>query len=175
MIQKKEDLDQWYINDDPWNFELDKDDLHRKNVLISSIPDRNYTNVLDIGCGNGFITRELKGQRIIGIDLSSNAIKQAQKYSTDKMNFIQCNLFELNDLLKYQFDLIIITGVLYPQYIGSSVNLVYKIIDKLLMLNGILICVHIDEWYYSKFPYLLVDKYYYKYREFTHNLEIYIK
>ena len=68
-----------------------------------------------------------------------------------------------------------ITGVLYPQYIGESKSLVYRIIDDLLAPDGILISVHINEWYSARFPYLRLKESYYSYREYTHLLETYVK
>ncbi|MBU0647695.1 class I SAM-dependent methyltransferase [Patescibacteria group bacterium] len=175
MIQSKAELEDFFKQHDPWGYEENKDDARRKDVLLSEIPDREYNKVLDIGCGHGFITRDLPGKNIVGVDISDNAVKQAGKYANDRIGFMQADVFELNDKLPDKFDLIVITGVLYPQYIGNSVNLVYLIIDKLLKPDGILVSVHIDEWYQARFPYLLLKQYFYDYREYSHRLEVCIK
>lgn len=175
MIQTKEELDQWYGSEDPWSYESNPEDTKRKSILLSEIPNREYNRVLDIGCGQGFITKDLPGQRIIGIDLSSEAITKAKNLESDKLRFQQCDLFNIHKELAGEFDLIIITGVLYPQYIGASVNLVYLLIDQLLSENGVLISVHIDEWYQARFPYLQLQEFCYPYRQYFHKLEIYIK
>lgn len=176
MIQTKVELDQWHAEKDPWKYEANDDDIKRKDILLSEIPKRNYKRVLDIGCGQGFITRELPGEYVLGIDISSTAIHNAKKHASDRVQFDQASLFDLQK--KYynkSFDLIIITGVLYEQYIGNSSNLIYIIIDKLLQCNGILVSVHIDDWYQARFPYLKLNDYFYEYREYTHRLEVYIK
>ena len=72
-------------------------------------------------------------------------------------------------------DLIVITGVLYPQYIAESIRLVYVLIDRLLKPGGILVCSHIYEWYKVRFPYLTVSREYFAYREFSQVLEVYCK
>lgn len=126
MIQSVKDIDNWYRSDDPWNYENSLDDQKRTDILIH---DQSYEHVLDIGCGHGFITRNLPGKKIVGVDISALAIKQAKKLgksknSQTKIQYIQGDLFSLTTQLpNNKFDLIVITGVLYPQYIGHSQNL----------------------------------------------------
>ena len=56
-IQDLKELEEWHKQQDPWSYENDPEDLKRKNILLSEIPAGTYDNVLDIGCGQGFITR----------------------------------------------------------------------------------------------------------------------
>lgn len=175
MLQPLEELEKWHAADDPWGYETNPDDQKRKDVLLSEIPRKDYRRVLDIGCGQGFVTRDLPGKEVLGIDISREAIKKARAFKTKRIKFLCSSLFDLNRTLHEQYDLVIITGVLYPQYIGNSLNLAYSIIDKLLADNGILVSVHIDAWYTARFPYLRLNDYYYAYREHTHRLEVYEK
>lgn len=175
MIQDINDLNNFHKKEDPWNYNLNSDDSNRLEILLSEIPQRKYLNVLDIGCGQGFITSKLPGENIYGVDISEEAIKHAIKTNPKNINFIQSSIYNLNKVFSKQFDLIIITGVLYPQYIGNSSSLIYKIIDKLLIENGYLISVHIDEWYSCQFPYLKLKEFYYPYRQYNHKFEIYGK
>lgn len=175
MIQSKKELDEFHEKDDPWGYETNKDDKKRKEILLSELPDFEYENVLDIGCGQGFITKDLPGKNIYGVDISHTAIEFANKISVENLTFKQGSIFEIDTLFNKKFDLIIITGVLYPQYIGNSNSLIYLLIDKILNKNGVLVSVHIDSWHKSQFPYLKTKQAYYDYRQYTHNLEIYIK
>jgi 2-polyprenyl-3-methyl-5-hydroxy-6-metoxy-1,4-benzoquinol methylase len=175
MIQTLNEIEKWYKTKDPWQYENSKDDLLRKDILLSELPSQKYSNVLDVGCGHGFITRDLPGKKIIGADISAEAIKQAKQYENEKTTFLTASIFELNYILSEAFDLIIITGVLYKQYVGNSLPLIYLIIDQLLGNNGILVSVHINSWYTARFPYLLLSEYYYDYRTYIHRLEIYEK
>jgi predicted TPR repeat methyltransferase len=175
MLQPIEDLEEWQKKDDPWGYEDNPEDTKRRDILLSEIPDKIYKNVLDIGSGQGFITKHLPGERIIGVDISHEAIKKAKVFESDRIKFIQCSLFELNKIFDEKFDLMIIAGVLYPQYIGNSLNLIYLIVNKLLQESGILMSVHINSWYKGRFPYLLLKEYFYDYREYLHRLEVYIK
>jgi 2-polyprenyl-3-methyl-5-hydroxy-6-metoxy-1,4-benzoquinol methylase len=180
MLQPLEDLEKFYDNNDPWGYEINPDDIKRKNIILSEIPERKYDKVLDIGCGHGFITRDLPGKSIVGVDISAKAIAQAtfnqsQKDNEKNISFIQSSVFQLTSHILDSYDLIIITGVLYTQYIGESKSLIYKIIDELLVDDGILLCSHINDWYTVRFPYLTLESYYFDYREYTQRLEVYIK
>jgi len=175
MIQSLDEIEKWHQEKDPWKYEQTKDDEIRKYILLSEIPNRQYNHVLDIGCGQGFITRDLPGNFILGVDISLEAVKKSNEYQNDKIVFRQGSIFELSQFILHKFDLIIVTGVLYPHYIGKSLTLIYLIIDKLLNTDGIVASVHINSWYNARFPYLLVKEYYYDYREYIHKLEIYNK
>lgn len=174
-IQTIDELEKFYKQNDPWQYETIPDDQKRKEILLSEIPNKSYKKVIDIGCGQGFITRNLPGSKVVGVDISSNAIERAKIQQTNRIDFICASIFELSKIFTQEFDLILITGVLYSQYIGESHNLVYRIIDGLLLDNGILVCCHINSWYTARFPYLMLESSFFKYREYTQRLEVYIK
>ncbi|MGQ9847755.1 MAG: class I SAM-dependent methyltransferase [Bacteroidales bacterium] len=175
-IQTKNELEKLYEIPDPWDYEKNPEDLNRKAILLSVIPKKKYLKVLDIGCGNGFITRNLPGDEVIGIDISEKAINHARQISPQHIRYFPHSLFDLPFLgFGQSFDLIVITGVLYPQYIGDSERLVYVIIDDLLKPGGHLISCHIEEWYSIRFPYITLHREYYSYREYVHLIEVYLK
>lgn len=176
VLQSVESLEEFYEKPDPWDYENNQDDISRRALLLSVLPKNLYEKVLDIGCGDGFVTSQLPGKEILGIDISANAIQHATKKKLPNTQYVQCSLFDLPRAgLKSPYDLIIITGVLYPQYIGASEALVYTIIDDLLQSEGHLVCCHIEEWYRGRFPYMTLHREYYPYREYTHVLEVYLK
>lgn len=175
MIQEKEALEQWHETEDPWGYNENKDDVLRKEILLAEIPDKKYKKVLDIGCGQGFITKDLPGEEVYGIDISQAAIDFANKTGRSNLIFKQGSIYDIDKLFDFKFDLIIITGVLYPQYIGKSSSLIYLLIDKILENKGVLVSVHINDWYNAQFPYLKTKQLFYNYRKYTHNLETYSK
>ena len=174
MVQSLEELEKWHSNQDPWFYKDTPDDLNRREILRGVIPERRYKQVLDIGCGQGFITQILPGENILGIDISNEAIQKAKKHESNTCKFQQNSIFDFEPKDK-KYDLIIITGVLYEQYIGKSLCLIYDYINSWLNIDGVLISVHIDEWYDAKFPFFTYRSLYYKYRNYTHKLEVYIK
>lgn len=175
IIQPIDNLESWHSSKDPWQYHGNKDDILRREILFSELPNKNYQNVLDIGCGQGFITKKIKAENVIGVDISESAIKFANEDCPENVTFKQGSIFEIDQLFDIKFDLIIITGVLYKQYIGESSNLIYILIDKILKENGNLVSVHINEWSICKFPYLKIKEVIYPYREYNHKLEIFTK
>lgn len=174
------ELDAFYQERDPWSYETTEDDAVRKRRLLSLLPKRDYGRVLDIGCGNGFLTEDLPGSHVLGCDISENAVRWARerissRADRDRFEFRRAGLFDLSSEQIGRFDLIVITGVLYPHYIGSSFSLVRLVIDDLLADGGVLVSCHIQEWYAHRFPYTLVDASFYPYRDFHHRLEVFVK
>lgn len=178
MIQKKEDLERFYAKPDPWSYEANPHDERRRSEILAVVP--KCDSILDVGCGDGFITFSLNSREIVGIDISENAIaiakERAEKSQRSNISFKACSIFSMSKELKRQsFDLIIITGVLYPQYIGGAMSLVRMEIDKLMKPGGYLLSVHINEWNPPEFNYTAVENSFYPYREFTHKLVLYKK
>ena len=174
-MQNLEDLERWYSQVDPWGYESNPDDRKRVEMLLSELPCGPYRRVLDIGCGEGFVTRKLPGDKVLGIDVSKAAVDRARLNESDRLKFMQCSLFDAASLPGAPFDLVIITGVLYDQYIGRSLPVIYRIVDDLLADDGILVSIHIDAWYRARFPYLMLKECVYPYREYVHRLEVYGK
>jgi len=67
-----------------------------KNVKVILKP-LDYSNMLDIGCGEGYITNEiasLKKSRVTGIDLGDEPLKKARSMYGD-IEFVKCSAYEL--------------------------------------------------------------------------------
>ena len=178
MLQDKDALEELYTQHDPWGYENNPDDLRRRAELLSLISGLRPQRTLDIGCGDGFITFSLPGAQVIGVDIAENAIGIAhsvQKNRPDGARFLfkACSIFNLDEIFPPQtFDLIVITGVLYQQYIGDAKSVVRLLIDRLLVPGGILVCCHIEDWYKPFFCYTTIDQAKYPYRNYTHLLEV---
>lgn len=175
MLQPLEELERFYESDDPWGYESSPEDMRRREILLSEIPARDYARVLDMGCGHGFVTTRLPGRDVLGVDVSERAIAQAQRVARPGLRFRQSSLFGLPALGEPPFDLIVITGVLYPQYIGASAPLVTRLFDRMLAADGILVSVHISDWTTIRFPWVRFSEHCYAYREYVHRLEVYAK
>ncbi|MFP4514835.1 MAG: class I SAM-dependent methyltransferase [Parcubacteria group bacterium] len=113
--------------------------------IISSAQEiPSNTKVLDIGCGNGRLTEELKeGVDYLGIDNSENLINIAkEKYKDNKnYNFQVLDIFELDEL-EDKYDYIFLVAVL--QHIPSKklrIKALNKIKNKLKEDGEIIISV----------------------------------
>ncbi len=176
VLQSKDELEDWYSSgEDPWDYYRNPADALRKARILAAIPTWEFEDVLDIGCGNGFLTKDLPGKRITGIDVSEKAVAWASQRAPAHIRYLPGSLFDIPDLDLPQMDLVVITGVLYPQYIAKAMRLVYVLIDRILKPGGILLCSHIYEWYAARFPYLTVSREYFPYREYSQVLEVYCK
>lgn len=175
--QSKEQIDEFYLaHEDPWGYFSSDHDRLRKDVLIAELSGHVIGRALDIGCGNGFITESIPASAVVGVDISTAAIQEATRRSKSvSVEYLAGSLFDLPTLELGKFDAVFITGVLYDQYIGNSLPLIYQIIDDLLAEDGILVSVHIDSWYLARFPYPVIRETRYRYGKYFHLLEIYRK
>lgn len=85
-------------------------DLSYKHILLpgilSLIPNKNYNNIIDVGCGSGHLTQKIKnkGKSITGVDLSEKNISIAQaKYSGSEINFIHASVESFSETISNGF------------------------------------------------------------------------
>lgn len=102
--QSKEELEEWWTTPDAWGYQTHPDDQIRKDKILKALKPHKFLRALDIGCGEGWITKSLPAKSIYGIEISDNASNRVPK----KVKMIESP--------KGQYDLVIATGVLYEQY-----------------------------------------------------------
>ena len=118
--------------------------IHWGEVIkeIISLSKKNGKNVLEIGCGSGFLCLELARQKldVTGVDVSSKSIKSALDYKTKINENLKLKYFSMdaNDIVKFKkkYDTIIFFRSLhhFKDY-KKIINLSNKILSK----NGQLI------------------------------------
>lgn len=92
--------DEWYTRKDHPIALLRKENEIRVPWILKTLQERydDPVNVLDIGCGGGFLTNALakNGHKTSGIDLSSTSLQIAKKY--DQTNSVDYRLASAYDL-----------------------------------------------------------------------------
>ena len=102
---QKEWFEEFYKKRDPWNYESTSDDAYRKQVLLSVMHDFGpFDRALDIGCGEGFVTKDIPANTIHGIEISDLA---ASRLPANVQRVLSP---------EGKYDLVITTGTLYKEY-----------------------------------------------------------
>lgn len=177
-VQSPAELDQFWRTEDPWGYQAHPHDRIRVGELLAALPRRPYGHTVDLGCGDGFVTLELPGDHVLGIDLSAEAVRWAEQRAArrpdrSRFQFRAASIFDVPQLGLPPADLVVVTGVLYTQYIGSAFAAIDTGLSALLAPGGILISVHIADWNPKSFSLTRLHVHRYPYREYEHVLEVY--
>jgi SAM-dependent methyltransferase len=85
---------------------------HRRRLMLELMKKLNYQSVLDIGCGNGEMLREIHrhnpSARLVGTDISSNVIETNRARLPFEFNVLDLS----NSTLPQKFDIVICSEVL---------------------------------------------------------------
>ena len=104
-MQPFKEIEESYNNPDPWGYQSNRDDILRRDILID-ISKRfgPYERCLDIGAGEGWITKMYPAKEIFGYELSHQA---AARFPPN---------VNRATVIKGKYDLICATGVFYRHY-----------------------------------------------------------
>lgn len=152
-MQTKQDLEQWHATKDAWGYETNPEDAKRKTKILSLL--KPAKRALDLGAGEGFITRDLPAKEIYAIEISDNAASRFPKH------------VKRIHKPEGKYDLIIATGVFYDQYNWTQMHYwIYK------HANGQVLTSNIKSW---EHPLDIAPVYEedYPYREYTQHLCLY--
>jgi SAM-dependent methyltransferase len=115
-------FDRVYASSDPWDFAVSPYEAARREAVLAALPRRRYGSVLEVGCGEGYMTRLLaeRADRVVGMDVSGSAVALARTSSPlANVRVIRGDL--LGSALPPEaraggFDLVVCTEVLYYCY-----------------------------------------------------------
>ena len=129
-MQSKEELEQWYHKEDPWQYKTTQDDLKRKESLIMILSEISngiqYERALDIGAGEGYVTQDIFAKEIYGIEISDLA---ASRFPSNVKRVIEP---------EGKYDLVMTTGTLYSQYNHKQiVDWIRQSASKHILIAGI--------------------------------------
>lgn len=98
----KEQLEKWHETPDAWGYKTNADDEKRKQIILEHL--KPAKRALDIGAGEGWITKDLPAENIEAIELSDNAASRFPE-----------NIKRITEP-EGDYDLITACGVMYTEY-----------------------------------------------------------
>lgn len=123
-MQTKQELENWWSKEDPWGYETNPDDQVRKQKINEAISKLDINTILDIGAGEGFITRDLPVEKIYANEISDKARDRIPEWiirHTDEM-----------------VDATLTCGTLYKQYDHETIaDQLRKYAKKYIIVAGI--------------------------------------
>jgi 2-polyprenyl-3-methyl-5-hydroxy-6-metoxy-1,4-benzoquinol methylase len=127
--QLKSKFDLFYAKNDPWNTQDSTNQFLYAGFVKLFLNKKRFINVLDLGCGNGFLTNLLiqRCSNVTGIDISSNAIQYAKMNTNGNVTFIVSGAIRYLQGVHQKYDLITCFEMLY--YLEEK--------DQILLLNEI--------------------------------------
>ena len=117
-----------YFFKNPWNLNS-REEVYRyeylNNFLIKKNKNKIYSNILEIGCGEGIHTSYLTNiaNKITSLDISKVAIEKAKKKHIKNVEFHNCIIEKY--ITKEKYDLIIASEVIY--YIKDIKKFIHRI------------------------------------------------
>lgn len=156
-MQSKTDIETWYRSEDPWQYKNNPDDTRRKQVILNELKQikSHYLKALDIGAGEGWITKDLPADDIYAIEWSDEAAKRLPE--------------PIKRVFKPEgeYDLIIATGVFYDQYDWQQMH--QWILEHSV---GIVLTSNIKSWEHP-LPKKPMKEMEFPYREYNQHLCLY--
>lgn len=156
-MQSSGEIEAWYENPDPWGYETNPDDIKRKKIVLGMLGRKQFARALDLGAGEGWISKDLPAQYIEGYELSEAARKR-----------FPSNVHAIDRPSGY-YDLVVATGVLYKQYDWRNIlRLIKKHSSDLILVGGI------QDWLVDtgELGELIKTKTF-NYREYTQEMRLY--
>lgn len=125
-MQTQNEIEDWYKTPDPWGYETNPDDQARKAAILKACSGKGYKRALDIGAGEGFITRDLQAEEVHAIEWSDTARRR-----------IPLPVLAVTEP-HGKYDLVLATGVLYGHYeIESILQTIRDHASHVLVIAGI--------------------------------------
>ncbi len=136
-------IDSWYKNAAPWIVAIQEHQISSRTLatdraIVEAIVDNGGNTVLDLGCGEGWLTRELtvRGMQVLGVDVVPELIARAQ-LNNERARFTVMSYEEIaSGKLAEKFDIVVANFSLLGD---RSVVGLFRSIRTLLNPHGTLI------------------------------------
>ncbi|TBN39035.1 methyltransferase domain-containing protein [Paracoccus subflavus] len=102
-------------SDDPWNHRTSPYEARKYAATLDTIGPGPFGNALEIGCGNGTLSRRLapRCRRLTAMDVTPAAVEAARRHLADLPHVAVVHGMAPRDLPDGSFDLILLSEVLY--------------------------------------------------------------
>lgn len=110
----RERFNEWYKVANPWGLRNSFNDRVRQSKLVRLLENHRYQNALDIGCGEGDVSRLASryAENVMAIDVSDEVIAIARNETPEaNVTYERAGFLEFSS--KTNFDLILCLEVLY--------------------------------------------------------------
>jgi 2-polyprenyl-3-methyl-5-hydroxy-6-metoxy-1,4-benzoquinol methylase len=135
-------VDSWYKNAVPWAIAVRERQIESRKLVtdrqvVETVLSHAPTSVLDLGCGEGWLTRELsaRGIQAIGVDAIPALIESAKKAGSEDFRLLSYEQIAAGEL-DVSVDAIACNFSLFGK---ESVEQLFKIIPSLLNPDGVFI------------------------------------
>jgi 2-polyprenyl-3-methyl-5-hydroxy-6-metoxy-1,4-benzoquinol methylase len=135
-------VDSWHKNAAPWTIAVRENQIESRKLvtdrsIIETILSYAPTSVLDLGCGEGWLTRELsdRGIHSIGVDAIPALIESAKKAGSEDFRSLSYGQIAAGEL-DVSVDAIVCNFSLFGK---ESVEDLFKVIPSLLNPDGVFI------------------------------------
>lgn len=132
-------IDSWTQNAKPWvgavrNHEIESRSLITNEAIVDTILGKKPQKVLDIGCGEGWLARELSNSGIetYGIDVVPELVEEANKRGGGTFRVLSYEDVS-KDTIKEKFDVVVCNFSLLG---NESVTKIFKCVPDLLKEDG---------------------------------------
>jgi 2-polyprenyl-3-methyl-5-hydroxy-6-metoxy-1,4-benzoquinol methylase len=137
-------FDALYAKDeDPWNFAASEYERRKYQHTLASLPKAHFSSGLEVGCSIGILTRELASrcERLLAIDAASEPLAHARRKCAGCGNVEFARKFVPGDWPAGNFDLILLSEVVYYLDAQDVAKLAARI-KNTLSPGGALVLVH---------------------------------
>jgi cyclopropane fatty-acyl-phospholipid synthase-like methyltransferase len=119
---------------DPWGFRTDAYEQVKYRHTVDVLNDRRFVSAVEVGCSIGVLTRMLAPQcdRLLALDLVDQPLATAARYCADQP-WVEFQRMQVPDAWpERQFDLIVLSEVLYFLAPSDIDRCIRRVVDSLL-------------------------------------------
>ncbi len=132
----------WEANAEEWIRLLERDGIasrkYTNDAILETVKSHNLNSILDLGCGEGWLTRALsnKKNRVVGIDSTEVLLKNARlKGSQNYYNMTYEEIVKGKEMPETPFDAVVLNFCLYQ---NEEVSALLQSIKKSLLKSGLI-------------------------------------